>query len=156
MKKTNTAKKATQATTAKTATKNSLRRKVSATGKNSKAEKSGVVFTGNNIKLKAEKIDTGKKAKFVTPHQRENTNSVNGKVQQRSCGTRKEKNAYGHFVGTIGAKIDTMIEAGTFTKKQIEAFAGTKMSKVNSHINHLRKDKNVTVNAPRGGVVSFG
>ncbi len=87
---------------------------------------------------------------------KENTRSVNNKRQQRSCGARKEKNAYGHFFGTIGAKIDKLIENGCFTKAQIMNYAGTKMSKVNSHICHLRKDKNCIVNAPRGGVVSFG
>jgi hypothetical protein len=68
------------------------------------------------------------------------TRSTHGKTQQRVCGKRKFKNPYGHFYGTIGSKIDRMIEHGAFTKNQIQAYAGTKMSKVNSHIAHLRRD----------------
>ena len=66
--------------------------------------------------------------------------STHGKMQQRMVGKRKFKNAYGHYYGTIGSKIDRLIENGAFTKKQIETYSGTKMSKVNSHIAHLRRD----------------
>lgn len=69
------------------------------------------------------------------------TRSTHGKIQQRTTGSRRIKNNWGHYEGTIGAKIDNMISKGNFTKKQIESYAGTKMSKVNSHINHLRKEK---------------
>jgi len=68
------------------------------------------------------------------------TRSTHGKTQNRIVGKRKFKNPYGHFYGTIGSKIDRMIEHGAFTKNQIQAYAGTKMSKVNSHIAHLRRD----------------
>lgn len=150
MTKLNVAKKTDKK--AKTA-KNVKTSKASKTAKNVKTE--SINFTGNNVKLESGSNDIAR-ANYVTPFTRENTNSANGKKQQRACGSRKVKNAYGHGVGTIGSKIDTMIEHGNFTKKQIEQYAGTKMSKVNAHINHLRKDLNYTVNAPRGGVVSFG
>ncbi len=78
------------------------------------------------------------------------TRSTHGKMQQRSTGTRRLKNEYGHFIGTIGAKIDMLIGQGCWTKKQIEASAGTKMSKVNSHINHLRKEKGFLVDIVKG------
>lgn len=85
------------------------------------------------------------------------TGSTNGKTQQRTVGSRIEKNNWGHFVGSIGAKIDTMISKSNFTKKQMQAFAGTKMSRVNAHIHHLRKDKgyNVLIDA-KSKIVSFG
>ena len=73
------------------------------------------------------------------------TGSTNGKLQQRTLGSREFKNAFGHVVGNIGSKIDNLIVAGTCTKKEIEALAGTKMSKVNAHINHLRKDVKINV-----------
>lgn len=85
------------------------------------------------------------------------TGSTHGKLQQRMTGSRKIKNPFGHFYGTIGSKIDRLIEHGAFTKKQIEAYAGTKMTKVNSHIAHLRKDvKKVVVIDPKTKKVSFG
>jgi outer membrane biosynthesis protein TonB len=85
------------------------------------------------------------------------TRSTNGKTQQRMVGSRKFKNNYGHFYGTIGSKIDRLIENGAFTKKQIQNYAGTKMSKVNSHISHLRKDvKKEIVIDPKTKKVSFG
>ncbi len=68
------------------------------------------------------------------------TRSTHGKTQQRMVGRRAIKNPHGHFYGTIGSKIDRLIENGAFTKRQIEAYAGTKMSKVNSHIAHLKRD----------------
>jgi hypothetical protein len=68
------------------------------------------------------------------------TRSTHGKTQNRMVGKRKFKNPYGHFYGTIGSTIDRMIERGCFTKTQIKTYAGTKMSKVNSHIAHLRRD----------------
>jgi hypothetical protein len=73
------------------------------------------------------------------------TRSTNGKNQQRVTGKRTYQNQYGHYYGTIGSKIDRLIEIGNFTKKEIEVYAGTKMSKVNSHIAHLRKDKGMNI-----------
>jgi hypothetical protein len=73
------------------------------------------------------------------------TRSTNGKNQQRVTGKRTYQNQYGHYYGTIGSKIDRLIEIGNFTKKEIEVYAGTKMSKVNSHIAHLRKDKGMDI-----------
>lgn len=85
------------------------------------------------------------------------TGSTHGKLQQRVTGSRKIKNPFGHFYGTIGSKIDRLIENGAFTKKQIETYAGTKMTKVNSHIAHLRRDvKKVVVIDPKTKKVSFG
>lgn len=74
------------------------------------------------------------------------TASVNDKRQQRSLGRRTEKNFAGHHLNSIAAKIDEMIKNENFTKKQIVSFAGTKMSRVNAHIHHLRKTKGFTVN----------
>lgn len=85
------------------------------------------------------------------------TNSVNHKLQQRVIGKRKVKNFADHYINTIGAKIDDMIKEANFTKKQIEAYAGTKMSKVNSHIHHLRKARNfIVLIDKKTKVVSFG
>jgi len=66
-------------------------------------------------------------------------------VQNRCVGSRAERNQFGHTVGSIGHKIDMCCIAGNFTKAQMIAFAGTKISKINNHINHLRKDLNVPV-----------
>lgn len=85
------------------------------------------------------------------------TRSTNGKKQQRIVGKRKFKNPYGHFYGTIGSAIDRMIERGCFNKTQIKTFAGTKMTKVNSHIAHLRKDVGkVVIVDPKTKKVHFG
>jgi hypothetical protein len=84
------------------------------------------------------------------------TRSTHGKTQNRIVGKRKFKNPYGHFYGTIGSKIDRMIEHGAFTKNQIQAYAGTKMSKVNSHIAHLRRDIGKVVVLDDKKKVKFG
>ncbi len=73
------------------------------------------------------------------------TSSTNGKLQQRVTGERVFRNDFGHYTGTIGSKLDNLIESGKFTKSELATYAGTKMSKVNSHIAHLRKEKNVNV-----------
>jgi len=70
--------------------------------------------------------------------------STAGKMQQRSNGQRSVKNAFFHAVGTIGADIDNIVRhpelSGRFSKNEIAAYCGTKVSKVNSHLsNELRK-----------------
>jgi len=84
------------------------------------------------------------------------TRSTHGKTQNRMVGKRKFKNPYGHFYGTIGSTIDRMIERGCFTKTQIKTYAGTKMSKVNSHIAHLRRDKGQVIIVDNKKKVKFG
>lgn len=85
------------------------------------------------------------------------TRSINEKRQQRIIGKRAKKNFAGHHMNTIGAKIDNMIKNDNFTKTEIKEFAGTKMSKVNSHIHHLRKDRHfVVVIDKMTKIVSFG
>lgn len=78
-----------------------------------------------------------------------------GKVQNRVVGKRGKKNEWGHFENTIGSCLDDLIAIGTYTRKELAELAGTKASKVNSHINHLRKDKGAEIASPRGGKVSF-
>ena len=77
-----------------------------------------------------------------------------GKTQNRVCGKRGARNEWGHYEGTIGATLDELIQLARFTKKELVKMAGTKMSKVNSHIYHLRKEKGINIVAPRGGIVS--
>lgn len=93
--------------------------------------------------------------KYVAPGRKYHTRSTHGKFQTRSTGSRRVKNNWGHFEGTIGSQIDVMISKGNFTKNQMMAYAGTKMSKINSHINHLRKEKGFPVKIV-SGIVSFG
>ena len=76
---------------------------------------------------------------------------LDGRGQHRYVGQRHEKNQFGHCLGTIGAKIDELLLAGRYTRKQLAALAGTKLSKINSHISHLRRDCGVRVLSVRGG-----
>lgn len=50
-------------------------------------------------------------------------------------------NKWGHTNGSIGANIDSLIQERKWTKKEIAEKAETKMTKVNSHIAHLKRDK---------------
>jgi len=85
------------------------------------------------------------KAPVVSNHQII-TRSTHGKMQQRTTGSRRIKNNWGHFEGSIAAKIDTLISNANFTKKQIMTYSASgKMSRVNAHINHLRKVKGYPV-----------
>ena len=106
--------------------------------------------------VKTPVVKTPKK-KIIISNRQITTGSTHGKLQQRTTGSRIERNGWGHFEGTIGAKIDNLISKSNFTKAQNQSFAGTKMSKVNSHIHHLRKEKNFTVNINKTSkIVSFG
>ena len=112
--------------------------------------------TKSNVNVIAEVIETRTKSRFgfanpaglkysSTVKDVEVMNRESNFVQNRCVGSRAERNEFGHTVGSIGAKIDHMIKLGNFDKKQMITFAGTKISKVNNHINHLRKDLNVPV-----------
>jgi hypothetical protein len=98
------------------------------------------------------KKKTDKKVEFETVAQiqknaahRTLSRSTNGKMQQRSNGRRAVKNAFFHAIGTIGADIDNIIRhpelSGRFSKLEIAAYCGTKLSKVNSHLNNELKKK---------------
>ncbi len=107
--------------------------------------------------MKAKKVPKKKVIKVVRSMKQIITKSVNDKIQQRTIGTREVKNKWGHFEGTIAAKIDIMISHANFTKKQIVANSGTKMSRVNAHINHLRNTKGFIVKIdPKTKNVFFG
>jgi hypothetical protein len=73
------------------------------------------------------------------------TRSTAGKLQQRSTGSRSMRNVFTHSYGTIGCVIDTLVlQSGNnnprYSKAEFAALAGTKVSKVNSHLNNeLRK-----------------
>ena len=119
-----------------------------------KTAKTAKLTTDSKVQTTLESVKATKKA-YVT-NRVIVTRSVNNKFQQRSTGSRRLKNNWGHYEGTIGAKIDSLISKNNFTKKQIMAFAGTKMSKVNSHINHLRKEKLFAVDVNKATkIVSF-
>jgi len=59
--------------------------------------------------------------------------------QQSIIGKRGEKNPWGVYEGTIGNTIDYCVQSGIFTKKEIETLAGTKMSKINSHLDDAER-----------------
>jgi len=110
----------------------------------------------SNVNVIAEVIDTRVKARFgfanpaglkYSPEVKdiEVQNRESMFVQNRCVGSRAVRNQFGHTVGSIGHKIDMCCIAGNFTKAQMIAFAGTKISKVNNHINHLRKDLSIPV-----------
>jgi hypothetical protein len=74
------------------------------------------------------------------------TRSTAGKLQQRSTGSRAMRNVFSHAYGTIGATIDTLVlQSGNnnprYSKAEFAALAGTKVSKVNSHLNNELKKK---------------
>jgi len=98
--------------------------------------------------LPVTKIDVEKESK-------KRSAPANGYVQNRCTVKGTDKNSWGHKIGSIGAEIDRLIFTGLYTKEEIEVMAGTKMSKVNSHIAHLRKEKGAVVNVV-AKVVSFG
>ncbi len=81
-------------------------------------------------------------------------NIVKTKNQNRIHGTA-ENNPWGHKEGDIGNTIDYCIELGIFTKDQIATLAGSKINKVNSHINHLEKEKGFKVIVNNNDIVSF-
>ena len=58
--------------------------------------------------------------------------------QNRIKGTAGEINSWGHKEGAIGSTIDYCIDLGCFTKEQIVILSGSKISKINNHINYLR------------------
>jgi hypothetical protein len=74
------------------------------------------------------------------------TRSTAGKLQQRSTGSRSMRNVFTHAYGTIGATIDTLVlqsgnENPRYSKQEFALLAGTKISKVNSHLNNELKKK---------------
>lgn len=115
----------------------------------SRNESVGRKVVGRKVVKKAR----GKKAVYGGTMRQIETGSIGGKIQQRTVGTRTVRNAWGHFEGTIGSKIDSLINQGIYTKKEIEVLGGTKMSKVNSHIAHLRKEKGFDVVLVAGKVM---
>jgi hypothetical protein len=75
--------------------------------------------------------------------------------QQSIVGTAGSLNPWGHAEGTIGNTIDYSVQLGIFTKEQIRVLAGTKMTKINSHIRYMtRNDGYVAVASPEG-IISF-
>ena len=88
------------------------------------------------------------------------TRSTNGKYQQRSTGNRGVKNAFGHAIGTIGSDIDNVIRhpelSGRLSKNEIAANAGTKTSKVNSHLNNeLSKKYGLVYSVDQNGKLKY-
>lgn len=127
----------------------------------------GMQLTGDCLKCKESKmvqdlcrIETteGKVLDFGGKKVKGNGNgekrACNNADQNRCLIKRSEagRNWLGHTVGSIGDKIDKLIQEGKWSKKDIESLAGTKMSKVNSHIHHLRKEKGQSVNIVAGKV----
>ena len=65
--------------------------------------------------------------------------------QNRIAGKEGARNPWGHREGSIGNTIDYCIKAGCFTKEEIAKLSGSKINKVRSHIEHLKRDKGVDV-----------
>ncbi len=74
--------------------------------------------------------------------------------QNRITGSPGEINEWGHAEGTIGNTIDRCIALGIFTKEEIALLAGSKVSKVNSHVKNALVDRGYEV-VSNGGVLSF-
>jgi hypothetical protein len=74
--------------------------------------------------------------------------------QHRKSGTAGATNPWGRAEGHIGNTIDYCVDLGIFTKAQIATLAGTRLSKINSHIQDLRRGgHSVAVDAD--GIVRF-
>jgi len=89
--------------------------------------------------------DTGTK-EIVLGHNR-NQHSIVGKPGQI--------NPWGHSEGTIGNTIDYCAQLGIFTKEQIKVLAGTRMNKVNSHLQHMAEKGEYEAIENESGIISF-
>lgn len=75
--------------------------------------------------------------------------------QHSMIGTPGNKNPWGRAEGSIGNTIDYCTQLGIFTKKQIMILAGTKMSKINSHLRSMKEKGEYDAFENEYGIVSF-
>ena len=62
---------------------------------------------------------------------------------------KKPRSRYGHVLNSQAAMIDDMVFEGAKLEEIAEA-CGVKVGRVRGHINHLRKDKGITINEVEG------
>ena len=89
--------------------------------------------------------DTGSK-EIVFGHNRD---------QQSILGKQGDVNPWGQSEGTIGNTIDYCVQLGIFTKEQIKILAGTRLSKVNSHLRSREKKGEYVTIENEHGIVSI-
>jgi hypothetical protein len=78
-----------------------------------------------------------------------------GRNQHTTVGKPGDINPWGRSEGTIGSTIDYYVQLGIFTKEQIRILAGTKMSKVRSHLYSMKKKGKYTTTKDSKGIISF-
>ena len=75
--------------------------------------------------------------------------------QHSMIGTPGNINPWGRAEGSIGNTIDYCVQLGIFTKKQIMILAGTKMSKINSHLRSMKEKGEYVAFENENGIISF-